>query len=216
VKEDKVKAGEILYNAIALSRALAILIDPIMPNVAESIWTQLGYDGPSVHDKLLEDAFDTPKPGDKLGKPEPVISKIDDDLLADLKKNIEDRIRKLEAKDSGEETVTEDIVTWEDFKKLDLKAGKIQSCEKVPKKDRLLKIEVDIGTEKRTMVTGLAEMYSCDDLKGKTALFLTNLEPKKIGGIESHGMIIAVEHADKAGNWVPVWLSDLPPGSKAS
>ena len=216
VKEDKEKAGEILYNAVALSKALAILIEPIMPNVAESIWTQLGYDGPSVHETLLEDALDAPKPGDKLGKPEPVISKIDDDLLADLKKNIESRIRAVEAKERGEETLTEDIVKWEEFKKLDLRAGKILSCEKVPKKDRLLLIEVDIGTEKRTMVTGLAEMYSCDELTGKTALFLTNLEPKKIGGIESHGMIIAVEHKDHTGKWVPVWLDDLPPGSKAS
>ena len=122
----------------------------------------------------------------------------------------------MEAKERGEETLTEDIVKWEEFKKLDLRAGKILSCEKVPKKDRLLLIEVDIGTEKRTMVTGLAEMYSCDELTGKTALFLTNLEPKKIGGIESHGMIIAVEHKDHTGKWVPVWLDDLPPGSKAS
>jgi methionyl-tRNA synthetase len=216
VKEDKVKAGEILYNAVALAKALAVLIDPIMPNVAESIWSQLGYDGPTVHDALLEDALKVPKPGDKLSKPEPVITKIDEDLLKELKKNIEGRIRAAEAKERGEEIVTEDNVKWEDFKKLDLRAGKILSCEKVPKKDRLLKIEVDIGTEKRTMVTGLAEMYSCDELTGKTALFLTNLEPKKIGGIESHGMIVAVEHAERAGKWFPVWLEELPPGSKAA
>ncbi|MFW9849306.1 MAG: methionine--tRNA ligase [Candidatus Thorarchaeota archaeon] len=216
VKEDKAKAAEVLYNAVALTKALAVLIDPILPSVAEEIWKQLGYDGSSVHDSLLDDALETPNPGDKLGTPKPIISKIDEDILKDLKKNIEGRIKAAEAKEKGEETVTEDIVKFEDFKKLDLRAGKILSCEKVPKKDRLLKIEVDIGTEKRTMVTGLAEMYSCDDLTGKTALFLTNLEPKNIGGIESHGMIIAVEHADKAGNWIPVWLSDIPPGSKAA
>lgn len=216
VKEDKAKAGQVLYNAIALTKALSVLIDPILPNVAEAIWTQLGYDGASVHDSVFEDALKVPKPGDDLGEPTPVITKIDEDLLKDLKKNIERRIRAAEAKEKGEETVSEEYVTWEDFKKLDLRAGKILSCEKVPKKDRLLIIEVDIGTEKRTMVTGLAEMYSCEELTGKTALFLTNLEPKKIGGIESHGMIIAIENATKSGDWVPVWLANLPPGSKAS
>ncbi|MFW9919957.1 MAG: methionine--tRNA ligase [Candidatus Thorarchaeota archaeon] len=216
VKEDKSKAANVLYNSLVLSKALAILIDPIMPSIAEAIWTQLGYDGPEVHNAFLEDALKLLTAGADLGEPEPVISKIDDDLLKELKKNIDTRIKAAEAKEKGEEPMTEEYVKFEDFKKMDLRAGKILSCEKVPKKDKLLLIEVDIGTEKRTIVTGLAEMYSCDELTGKTALFLTNLEPKKIGGIESHGMIIAVEHAEKEGNWVPVWLKDLPPGSKAA
>lgn len=216
VKEDKPKAAQVLYNAITLARALAILVDPIMPNVAEAIWGQLGYNGPEVHESVLADALKLPSPGAGLGEPEPVITKIDDDLLKELKKNIDARILAAEAKQKGEEQVAEEVVTFEEFKKLDLRAGKILSCEKVPKKDRLLKIQVDIGTEIRTLVTGLAEMYSCEELTGKTALFLTNLEPKNIGGIESHGMILAVEHADKKGNWIPVWLEDLPPGSKAA
>ncbi len=66
---------------------------------------------------------------------------------------------------------------------------------------RLLKIEVDIGTEKETMATGLGDLYKPEELEGLTALFLVNLEPKKIGSIESHGMIIAVERADKEGAW---------------
>ncbi len=217
VKEDKSKAGDVLYNSLFLSRALAILIDPIMPSIAEAIWAQLGNIGSDVHSVYLEEALDLPLVGTVLGEPEPVIQKIDDDLLNELKKNIDARILATETKEKGEEQVTgEDIVTFDEFKKLDLRAGKILRCEKVPKKDRLLKIEVDIGSEIRTLVTGLAEMYSCDELSGRTALFLTNLEPKNIGGIESHGMIIAVERADKKGDWVPVWLEDLPPGSKAA
>jgi methionyl-tRNA synthetase len=109
-----------------------------------------------------------------------------------------------------------DTITFDDFQKIDLRAGKILKCEKVKGKDRLLKIEVDIGTEKRTMATGLGHLYKPEELEGLTGLFLVNLEAKKIGGIESHGMILAVERADKEGAWVPVKLEELPPGSKAA
>ena len=102
------------------------------------------------------------------------------------------------------------------FGQFGVRAGKILKCEKVKGKDRLLKIEVDIGTEKRTMATGLGHLYKPEELEGLTGLFLVNLEPKKIGGIESHGMILAVERADKEGVWVPVKLEEIPPGSKAA
>ncbi len=216
VKENKDKAGEVLYNALALTKALAIFVEPVMPNVAETIWTQLGYDAKTIHESVLEDALVIPEAGTKLKKPEPIISKIDDDLLTELNQSIEDRIKAAEAAERGDTVSNETTISYDEFKKLDLRAGKILECVKVPKKDRLLQITVDVGTEKRSMVTGLAEMYSCDELKGKTALFLINLEPKKIGGIESHGMIIAIERADKKDDWVPVWLEDLPPGSKAA
>jgi methionyl-tRNA synthetase len=149
-----------------------------------------------------------------------VISKIEDDQLDDLKRIIKDRVRDADAKQKGTVKVElapiKESITFDDFKKIDLRAGKIVKCEKVEGKDRLLRIEVDIGTETRTMATGLGHLYKPEELEGLTALFLVNLEPKKIGGIESHGMILAVERADKEGAWVPVKLDGLPPGSKAA
>jgi methionyl-tRNA synthetase len=219
VKEDKEKAGEVLFNAIALSKALAILIDPFMPTVAENIWSQLGHKGSEVHDVQLKNALIPPKVGSKLGKPKPVIEKIDDKLLEELKTIITDRVKKVEAKERGETPVKEDTdtISFEDFKKLDLRVGLIKECEKVPKKDKLLKLLVDIGSEERTIITGLADQYEPKELKGKTALFLANLEPKKIGGIESKGMILAIEKADEPGRWFPAFTDDeLPPGSKAA
>jgi methionyl-tRNA synthetase len=217
VKEDKEKAGNVLFNAVALTKALAILIDPFMPNVAESIWTQLGQDGPKVHDAILEDALEPPNVGSALGKPVPVIEKIDDKLLAELKENIENRIRAAEAAERGEPEVEEiETISFEYFKKLDLRVGKILECTKVPKTKKLLELKVDLGFETRTMITGLADQYKPEELKGLSALFLTNLEPKKIGGIESKGMVLAVERADDPGKWVPVTVEGLPPGSKAA
>jgi methionyl-tRNA synthetase len=217
VKTDKEKCGNVLYNAVALVKAIAVFVEPVMPNVAETIWKQLGYKGPEVHDVLLEEALKPPKVGTRIVSPQPVISKIDDDLLESLKSIIDNRIQRAEATERGEHIVEEnETISFEYFKKLDLRAGKILKCEKVKGKDRLLKIEVDIGAEKRIMATGLGHLYKPEELEGLTALFLVNLEPKQIGGIESHGMILAVERADKEGAWVPIKLDDIPPGSKAA
>jgi methionyl-tRNA synthetase len=220
VKEDKDKTGDVLFNALALSKALAIFIEPFLPSAAEAIWAQLGNEAATIHEALLDDALAPPEVGTKLGKPAPVISKIDEDLLAELKQIIGERVAAASAAQSGEVELKlapiKDTISFDDFQKVDLRAGKILKCEKVKGKDRLLKIEVDIGTEKRTMATGLGHLYKPEELEGLTGLFLVNLEPKKIGGIESHGMILAVERADKEGAWVPVTLNDLPPGSKAA
>lgn len=217
VKEDKARCGEVLYNAIALAKAIAVLVEPIMPNAAETIWKQLGFKGSDIHIVPIEEALEPPKVGVEIVNPQPVISKIDDDLLTSLKTIIDNRIKAAEAAQRGEPVVEEkQIVTFDEFKKLDLRAGKILKCIRVPKKDKLLELEVDIGTEKRTIITGLADQYRPEQLLGMTALFLTNLEPKKIGGIESHGMIIAVEKGDEPGRWLPVRVDGVPPGSKAA
>ena len=214
VKADKEACGEILYNSLALVKALAILIEPMMPNTAEKIWSQLGYNGEDIHNALLEEAKVPPTPGSPLPKPKPVVTKIDDELLSRLKTTIERRIKDAERSDRGEPEMG--MVTFEEFKKMDIRAGKILECERVPKTKKLLKLRVDIGNEERTIVTGLADLYQPEELVGMTALFLVNLEPKKIGGIESQGMILAIEHADKPDHWIPLKVEGVPPGSKVA
>ncbi|MHA2385029.1 MAG: methionine--tRNA ligase [Candidatus Thorarchaeota archaeon] len=224
VKEDKEKCGEVLFNALALTKALAVLIDPILPSAAEKVWKQLGLET-DIHTVQLEEALNPVEVGGKLGKPVPVIAKIDDALLAELHEATNARIKAAEAAQKGEtkedERVTEhepvkETITFDEFQRVDLRIGRIVKCEKVPKKDRLLKITVDIGIETRTMATGLGHLYKPEELEGVAALFLVNLEPKKIGGIESHGMILAVEKLDEPGKWVPVKVDGVPPGSKAA
>jgi len=216
VKTDKDKAGVVLYNAIAIAKALAVLVEPIMPTVAEKVWSQLGLEGSKVHEVPLEEALKPPKVGAKLGEPVPAISKIDDKVLADLKESISKRVKAAEAAERGETEVEEELVSFDDFKRMDIRAGKILEATKVPKTKKLLELKVDLGSEVRVIITGLADQYRPEDLNGLTALFLTNLEPKKIGGIESKGMILAVEKADEPGRWIPVTIEGVPPGSKAA
>ena len=83
------------------------------------------------------------------------------------------------------------MINYEDFKKVEMKIGKVIAAEKIEKSNNLLKLEVDFGDEKRTIVSGIAEVYEPDDLVGEQMPFVTNLEPRTIFGIESNGMILA-------------------------
>jgi len=103
------------------------------------------------------------------------------------------------------------MITYEDFSKLDIRIGKILSAEKVPGTDKLLKLDVDIGVETRQLVAGIAESYEPDQLIGKEIPVLLNLEPRRIRGVESRGMILAVDVGGK-----PLLLypeREVPPGS---
>jgi methionine--tRNA ligase beta chain len=103
------------------------------------------------------------------------------------------------------------MITFEDFKKLEIKIGKIISAEKIPEADKLIKLEIDLGTEKRQVVAGIAQFYEPDYLIGKEIPVVVNLEPRKLKGVESQGMILAA-----SAEGTPVLLypeKDVPPGS---
>ena len=106
-------------------------------------------------------------------------------------------------------------ITFDDFMKMDLRVARILSAERVPKTDKLLKMEIDVGFEKRTIVAGIAEMYSAEDVVGKTIIVMANLEPKKLRGIESKGMLLAAHAEDGT---VPLVILDgnARPGSTVS
>jgi methionine--tRNA ligase beta chain len=103
------------------------------------------------------------------------------------------------------------MISYDDFKKLDIRIGRIVAAERVPETDKLLKLEIDLGAERRLLVAGIAQSYEPGSLIGKEIPVLTNLEPRKIRGVESHGMILA---ADMDG--VPVLMhpdKEVLPGS---
>ncbi|MCH7541651.1 methionine--tRNA ligase subunit beta [Patescibacteria group bacterium] len=103
-------------------------------------------------------------------------------------------------------------ISFEEFKKLDIRVGKITSAEAIPNSQKLLKINVDIGSENQQIIAGIAVVYKPKDLIGKNFVVLTNLEPKKFMGLESQGMILCAES-----NGEPVCLTplkDVPAGSR--
>ncbi len=103
------------------------------------------------------------------------------------------------------------MITFDDFKRLDIRIGRVISAERVEGTDKLLKLEIDLGTEKRQLVAGIAEFFQSEQLIGKELPVLANLEPRKIRGIESKGMILAVDIEGR-----PILLGpeeEVPPGS---
>ena len=103
-------------------------------------------------------------------------------------------------------------ISYEDFAKLDIRVGKIDSIDKIPGKSKIVKGVVELGSEKRDVIIGGAEFYQPEDLIGKTVIAVTNLEPKKLAGIESKAMLLAADVNDK-----PYWLTvneDVPAGTK--
>jgi methionine--tRNA ligase beta chain len=103
------------------------------------------------------------------------------------------------------------MVSFDEFKKMEMKVGKIEAAERVPGADKLYKLDVDTG-EKRTIVAGIAQNYTIDELVGLEIIVVTNLDPKKLRGIESQGMLLAAEDGDTVSLLVP--LKEIRPGSE--
>jgi methionine--tRNA ligase beta chain len=103
-------------------------------------------------------------------------------------------------------------ISFEEFKKLDLRTGKVHSAEVIPGSENLLNLQIDIGTEKRQIIAGVAKYYSPKELVGKNLVIVSNLEPKKLMGLESQGMILCAEVNGEPVCLVPI--KEVPPGSK--
>ena len=203
------KAQELIDNCLhiclQLTANLAILINPFLPATAKKMLHMM-----KVVDKMLdwENAGKTNllSTGYSLREPQLLFRKMEDEEInlqvEKLKKNkvmTEAEKQKMETgKDvSIDQPINKSTIQYDDFAKLDLKVGTITAAEKVAKADKLLKLEVDLGFEKRTLVSGIALHFKPEDIIGKQVVVVANLAPRKMKGIESNGMILMAE--DKAG-----------------
>ncbi len=201
----------VLYTVLETVRSVAILIQPFMPAAAESIWAQLGIDEP-LADQRWADAgtWGKLKPGTQTTEPKPIFPRIDIKALA--AKETPEPAHKKEKKMEQEAAPQAEYLSFDDFKKVELKAGKIVEATRVPGADKLLQLKVDIGeAEPRPIVAGIAKWYSTEDLIGKEVVVVANLAPAKIRGVESRGMLLAADSADAAVLLTPD--SEVPPGS---
>jgi methionyl-tRNA synthetase len=197
------KLGRVLYQTAAAIRGISYLVFPVMPESSQKIWKLLGEDGPIEARLYPELKFEGLKTGQAAQKPQPLFPRVDlEDFLAG------------EARQSSQPKTEGkmDIITFEEFKKMDLRVAKILNAERVPGTTKLLKMEADIGGEKRQMVAGVADTYAPEDLVGKECIVIVNLKPAVIRGIESKAMLLAAVIDDKA--VIPFFDRELPPGAK--
>lgn len=211
----------VMYNLAEALRIVAILIAPFVPVTAPKIYEQLGLGNPESF--FMADAvWGKLATGTKVQKGEPLFPRIEvteagETVIAATKKTAAKAIKaeapKAEAKKEAKPAAAAaDEITIDDFAKIDLRVATIVAAERVPKTDKLIKLQVKIGDEERTIVSGIAQHYEPENLIGKNVIVIANLKPAKLRGIESRGMVLAA--SDGEGNLVLADAPGIASGSK--
>ena len=189
--KDEAKKGEldtVLYNLCESIRIVATLINPIMNATAVKIYDQLGITDENLKTWESVKTFGLIGENTKVHKGEALFPRLD------IEKEVEE-LNELfsEKKDEPKEELIEhkENITIDDLDKVELRVGKILSCEKHPKADRLLVSQVKVGPETRQIVSGIAKWYKPEEMVGKDVIVVCNLKPVKLRGVESQGMILA-------------------------
>lgn len=211
----------VMYNLAEALRIIAILIAPFVPVTAPKIYEQLGLGNPESF--FMADAvWGKLATGTKVQKGEPLFPRIEvteagETVIAATKKTAAKAIKaeapKAEAKKEAKPALAAaDEITIDDFAKIDLRVATVVAAERVPKTDKLIKLQVKIGDEERTIVSGIAQHYEPENLIGKNVIVIANLKPAKLRGIESRGMVLAA--SDGEGNLVLADAPGIASGSK--
>lgn len=211
----------VMYNLAEALRIVAILIAPFVPVTAPKIYEQLGLGKPESF--FMADAvWGKLATGTKVQKGEPLFPRIEvteagETVIAATKKTAAKAIKaeapKAEAKKEAKPAAAAaGEITIDDFAKIDLRVATVVAAERVPKTDKLIKLQVKIGDEERTIVSGIAQHYEPENLIGKNVIVIANLKPAKLRGIESLGMVLAA--SDGEGNLVLADAPGIASGSK--
>ena len=198
---DKPRLGTVLYNLLECARIVAVLIAPFMPRTPERIFTQLGVTDDALKSWDSIKTFGGVQVGSQVRKGEALFPRIDVEkelaaLEAEKQAAIEAAKKAAEPEKKHFEQKPE--ITFDEFEKVQLVVAKVLKCEKVPKADRLLKSTLLVGDEERVVVSGIAEHYTPEEMVGKKVVLLANLAPRKIRGVESHGMLLCAANADES------------------
>lgn len=210
--KDEAKApvlDAVLYHLCEGLRITALMAEPVIPIAAEKIWDQLGLS--DFKSALLADAVWGGLPdGIQTKKGDPIFPRIE---VEEAKEEKAAPAVKEEKKEEKKEAAPEEAlpqISIDDFFKTDLRVAEILTAENVKKSKKLIKMTVSLGSEERTVVSGIAQYYKPEDLVGKHVIFVANLKPAKLMGIESQGMVLA---ASKDGELVVPFV-DMPAGSR--
>lgn len=191
-KDQPERVATILNISLQITANLAILLQPFLPFSSEKLSRMINL---SVSDWAKAGSGDILAAGHQLNQPELLFEKIEDDV-------INAQLEKLQATKAANEKANAKAepqkanITYEEFSKMDIRIGTILEAERVPKTQKLMKLQIDTGIDKRTVVSGIAEHFTPEEVVGKQVSILVNLEPRKIKGIESHGMILMAEDMD--------------------
>jgi len=193
----------VLYNLAEVLRIVAILIEPFMPQTTPKMLAQLGIskeENPELTAWESASTFGLIKNGTKVKRAEPLFPRIIDDKEENKVQDQNKDVRKIEGAvpaDDKKEEERREYISIDDFAKIELKVAKILEAERIEGADKLLKLIVDLGDEKRQIVAGIAKHYKPEELVGKKIVVVANLKPAKLRGVESQGMLLAASIGDE-------------------
>jgi methionyl-tRNA synthetase len=235
-EDSRSRLATVLYTAGEALRIATALAHPVMPEATTKIWSQMGL-GDIQKLPLNELAWGQLRLGTKLGEVQPVFPRADKSAIERMQK-MEEEQRPTAAteppagKNNGAASTaaastvpappaaiplvaatTNDKISIDDFAKVELRVGQVKVAERVPKSDKLLRLEIDIGSEVRQVLAGIAEAYSPETLVGRKVVIVANLAPRKMRGLESNGMIVAAS-LEGGKPVLAGFLEDVPVGAK--
>ena len=225
--EDHAKLATVLYTAAEGLRLATVLAHPVLPQATQKIWKQLGQAEPLGTFQMDVLSWGQLKPGTKIGKLEGIFPRVDksetiariEAMEQEQNKTPETLAAPAAAAPAGPGTAAAAAaaapmkIGIEDFAKVEMRVGLVKTADRVPGADKLLQLQVDIGDEVRQIVAGLALAYKPEQLVGRKVVVVTNLQPRKLRGVESNGMIVAASLPDGS----PVlagFLEEVPVGAR--
>ena len=232
-EDSRSRLATVLYTAAEALRIVTALAHPVMPEATAKIWTQMGL-GDIKKVALNELTWGQLHLGTKLGEVQPVFPRADKSAIERMQMMEEQQRVPVAEEKSGSEvkpapekpgtvaanstptTATaagNDKISIDDFAKVELRVGMVKVAERVPKADKLLRLEIDIGTEIRQVLAGIAEAYAPETLVGRKVVIVANLAPRKLRGMESNGMIVAAS-LEGGKPVLASFLEDVPVGAR--
>lgn len=204
---DRPRLGTVMYVLLECARIVGVLIAPTMPRTPERIFAQIGVTDEALKTWDSVKTFGGAKPGSVVHKGEALFPRID--VAKELERlEAENQAAQAEAQKAAKDELPapqdeertvftqKDLIAFDDFEKMQLVVAKVLKCEKVPKADKLLMSTLKVGNTERIVVSGIAKFYTPEEMVGKKVVLLANLAPRKIRGIESHGMLLCAANAD--------------------
>ena len=212
----------VLFRAVETLRWLSVLLYPVMPETSRAIYRQIGLTGDVSETNPENLKWGELSAGTKIGEIEPLFPRLDKKKIMDEIQNSQQSTVNSEQKSdvqttSNEQRTTDEdqFITIDDFLKVELRVGEIKVAERIPKSDKLLRFEIDLGEEKpRQILAGLAEYYEPEKLIGRKVVVVANLKPRKMRGLESQGMVCAASLNEEDTPALAAFLEDVKIGAR--